>query len=271
MFNFLHTIFIKITSVVASVIIAAGLVSVPAPQQKAPLPLATLVETKQDTQELEKIKLEAKLNQANAEVEKAQSKAKEAKRKIAEENLRKQEEEQTRQLEQQRIQQELAQQNLLSCNGKNWSPCPAGQRFYCPTTGDAQCIIENAQTSSTTSRLKYCLQLVAEPENYKDPCDDPTYDATQKAFCGLATGGLRTSQSTRFSDCLGTSHTPSYSPPAPSYLPLPPIDSGLDRIGQERRLEDLERNQRQIEQEQKRKDNEQFIDCVTSGRVGCGL
>lgn len=220
MFDFLQTIFTKITSAVASIIIAVGLVSAPVPQQEPP----PQVEVKQDVQELEKANLKAELEQkveaakAKAEAERARKEAEAARRKIAEDDLRKQQKEQARQLEQQRIQQELAQQNLLSCNGKNWSPCPAGQKFYCPATGDAQCLIENTQTSSATSRLKYCLQLAAEPENYKDPCDDPTYDATQKAFCGLVTGGLRTSPSTKLSDCLGTYHPPSYSPP-PAYSP----------------------------------------------------
>lgn len=156
MFDFLQTIFTKITSAVASVIIAVGLVSAPAPQPEPPPQAEAVVEVKQDAQELKNIKLEADLEQAKAETVKAKTEAKKAqreaeatKRKLAEENSRKQQEEQAEQQEEQRIQQELTQQNLLSCNGKDWSPCPAGQNFYCPATGDAQCLIENNQTSTT--------------------------------------------------------------------------------------------------------------------------
>jgi len=28
------------------------------------------------------------------------------------------------------------------CNGKLWNSCPIGQEFYCPSTGDAQCLID---------------------------------------------------------------------------------------------------------------------------------
>lgn len=30
------------------------------------------------------------------------------------------------------------------CNGKYWSPCPRGQKFYCPTVGDPICCISDA-------------------------------------------------------------------------------------------------------------------------------
>lgn len=40
--------------------------------------------------------------------------------------------------------------NSVLCNGKYWTPtCPAGQKFYCPSSGDAQCLIENTQTPTT--------------------------------------------------------------------------------------------------------------------------
>lgn len=153
MFEFLSTIFTKITSLVASLIIAVGLVSAPASQPELPPQVGAAVEMKQKAQEFENIKLEAELEQAKveaakakAETEQAQREVEAASRKLAEENLRKQQEEQARQLEQQRIQQELAQQNTLSCNGKNWLPCSTGQ-FYCPATGDARCRIENNASS----------------------------------------------------------------------------------------------------------------------------
>lgn len=115
MFDFIQTIFAKITSAVASVIIAVGLVSVPTPQLALPIQVETMIEVKQNAQELEKIKLEAELEKAKVETAKAKAeaakaKAETAKRKIVEDNLRRQQEEQARQLEQQRIQKELAQQ-----------------------------------------------------------------------------------------------------------------------------------------------------------------
>src|SRR3989339_460598 len=30
--------------------------------------------------------------------------------------------------------------DVLICNGKEWSKCPAGHNFYCPAQGDAQCV-----------------------------------------------------------------------------------------------------------------------------------
>lgn len=116
MFDFIQTIFAKITSAVASVIIAVGLVSVPTPQLALPIQVEIMTEEKQNAQELEKIKLEAELEKAKAETAKAKAeatKAETAKRKIVEDNLRRQQEEQVRQLEQQRIQKELAQQREI--------------------------------------------------------------------------------------------------------------------------------------------------------------
>src|SRR3989338_5509074 len=113
MSNFFQTIFTKITSAVASVIIAVGLVSAPALQPELPLQPAAIVDIKQNVQKLEKSKLEAELKQARAEaasakaaIEKTQREMETAARKSAEENLRKQQEEQVKQLEQQKIQAE---------------------------------------------------------------------------------------------------------------------------------------------------------------------
>lgn len=35
---------------------------------------------------------------------------------------------------------EMAEKNTTLCNGKYWSACQFGQKFYCPPTGDAQCL-----------------------------------------------------------------------------------------------------------------------------------
>ena len=43
----------------------------------------------------------------------------------------------------------------IQCNGKSWNACPTGQKFYCPATGDAQCLY--AQTCSANETLKGSL------------------------------------------------------------------------------------------------------------------
>ena len=30
----------------------------------------------------------------------------------------------------------------IQCNGKYWNDCSPGQKFYCPSVGDAQCVVE---------------------------------------------------------------------------------------------------------------------------------
>ncbi len=40
--------------------------------------------------------------------------------------------------------QQAAPSTNLQCNGKAWLDCPAGQRFFCPASGDAQCVIDQA-------------------------------------------------------------------------------------------------------------------------------
>ena len=38
--------------------------------------------------------------------------------------------------------QQTTQSIGTQCNGKSWNACPAGQRFYCPASGDAQCVTD---------------------------------------------------------------------------------------------------------------------------------
>lgn len=35
----------------------------------------------------------------------------------------------------------IEDKNTITCNGKAWNNCPSGQSFYCPPTGDAQCLL----------------------------------------------------------------------------------------------------------------------------------
>lgn len=46
---------------------------------------------------------------------------------------------------------DVAQPNTTLCNGKYWTACPSGQKFYCPPTGDAQCFEEQKQATTNTS------------------------------------------------------------------------------------------------------------------------
>ncbi len=41
--------------------------------------------------------------------------------------------------------QSAAPSNSILCNGIYWSPCQIGQQFYCPESGDAECVLENNQ------------------------------------------------------------------------------------------------------------------------------
>ncbi|GEM_PF-4015087 len=84
MFDFFRTIFIKITSAIASVIIAVGLVSVPAPQPELPPQPTAVVELKQDTQQLKWQQELTELEKARAETAKAKAETKKAQREVEE-------------------------------------------------------------------------------------------------------------------------------------------------------------------------------------------
>jgi len=103
---------------------------------------------------------------------------------------------------------------------------------------------------SLTQKVEYCGQVASEA--YKNQsintCDDPTYDESQKAFCGLVMGGLRTSYSTFFSDCMGTS-TP----------------EDRERIRLEGRLRELEDRQRGLEDKIQEREVQDRLDCGVNG------
>lgn len=232
------------------------------------------------TQEPEKIQLETEIKQAKTEIsktkteaERVQREAEAASRKLAEENLRKQQEEQARQLEQQRIQQERAQQDLLSCNGKNWLPCPADQRLYCPPAGSAQCIIENTQTNSATSRLKICMEQAIEDHKKmakrakidQEECEKEAASPLGSIACSIRHGPPSLSISHCTSGSGSFNEQPTYSPP-PIYSPPDLQDHSvfnqarkdMDKIRQEQRLKDLE------DAEFRRK-----VDCLSRGDSPC--
>lgn len=44
--------------------------------------------------------------------------------------------------------------SAITCNGKEWNDCPAGQKFSCPTAGgDAQCLITPKAVTPTTVKV----------------------------------------------------------------------------------------------------------------------
>jgi hypothetical protein len=47
------------------------------------------------------------------------------------------------------------QQAGTLCNGKYWSACPTGQTFYCPSVGDAQCILANPDSFNQVCKKEY--------------------------------------------------------------------------------------------------------------------
>lgn len=103
---------------------------------------------------------------------------------------------------------------------------------------------------SVTKKVEYCGKVASEAfENQSvNTCDDPTYDESQKAFCGLVSGGLRTSYSTFFSDCMGTS-TP----------------EDRERVRLEGRLRELENRQKELENEIQEREMKNRLDCGVSG------
>ena len=52
------------------------------------------------------------------------------------------------------------QSNTLICNGKNWSSCPTGQDFVCPSDGrDAYCNLPTQQTTSISNQNNPDIQI----------------------------------------------------------------------------------------------------------------
>ena len=46
----------------------------------------------------------------------------------------------------------IAPSNSISCNSRYWNPCPTGRQFYCPTSGDAQCLLDSTQNQDNLSQ-----------------------------------------------------------------------------------------------------------------------
>lgn len=46
--------------------------------------------------------------------------------------------------------------DTTECNGKYWTACSAGQEFYCPSSGDAQCLIKDAEELGKESFPDLC-------------------------------------------------------------------------------------------------------------------
>jgi hypothetical protein len=100
--------------------------------------------------------------------------------------------------------------NSILCNGKYWTGCPTGQKFYCPPSGDAQCVTESVQQEVKSQLPDYC----------KDPKDTATAE-----YCLELAGqrlGFPSGWRSSASDGSSTSSSvPSYSPPeTPSFSEL---------------------------------------------------
>jgi hypothetical protein len=64
----------------------------------------------------------------------------------------------------------------LQCNGKAWLACPAGQRFYCPASGDPQCIVDEAPvvTIPTTKNIQPSTEVQKPTSNIEQVKSEPT-------------------------------------------------------------------------------------------------
>lgn len=62
----------------------------------------------------------------------------------------------------------VAPPNTVLCNGKYWTSCPTGQRFYCPSTGDAQCLIDNVSNQDNQNNIESWEQIEARDFAYAD-------------------------------------------------------------------------------------------------------
>lgn len=120
MFDFLQIFFVKVTSVIASVIIAVGLVSMPTiPEEQPKDDWRTSVQESIDRTERRQTTInESPDNQQNTDL------------KVE-------------------VSENQSPPNTILCNGKSWSPCPEGQRSHCPATGDVQCLYENIPRKPT--------------------------------------------------------------------------------------------------------------------------
>jgi len=142
-------------------------------------------------------------------------------------NVAKIEEESRIRVEQQKLQNQQVQSaplNSILCNGRYWTDCPSGQKFFCPATGDAQCLIENTQTPvgsfSGLEKINYCSESAkeqyekakAEAEADKRKCEEEG----QSSLVCFIRGSTAFSISSYFSACLGNSsisnNQPTYSP-----------------------------------------------------------
>lgn len=59
---------------------------------------------------------------------------------------------------------------LILCNGVYWQPCPAGQKFYCPKEGDAQCY----ESDAILCNDKYWSSCPIGQKFYCPPTGDPS-------------------------------------------------------------------------------------------------
>ncbi len=75
--------------------------------------------------------------------------------------------------------------STTTCNGKEWNDCPIGQKFYCPPTGDAQCVT----TLKTETKVAPTIKKVAEVKTTKAQIDESfaNYEGLNPASANTAT------------------------------------------------------------------------------------
>jgi len=71
--------------------------------------------------------------------------------------------------------------STITCNGKEWNNCPVGQKFSCPSTGDAQCLITPKAVTPTTIKVPEVKTI--ENEVKKDTSSEGTGCGNIHLFC----------------------------------------------------------------------------------------
>lgn len=98
-----------------------------------------------------------------------------------------------------------AQQQGIQCNGKSWNNCPAGQRFYCPATGDAQCIIDQPVTPTIKNVVPPVIP-VTKPNNQNSSLCPPIGDGSDGSL--VTSWDVKLTSDKNYTDLtIGTGHT----------------------------------------------------------------
>ena len=92
------------------------------------------------------------------------------------------------------VQQPAQNRNITLCNGINWSQCPSGQSFVCPTIGSAYCQSPQQQTkasSDSQALVRYQAQYQAVQDKIKPSQEQIDYLNKKSSACSGAEGGIQ--------------------------------------------------------------------------------